>query len=77
MGCTVIPDLMAMVNELFGVCFSGGEYQGGRVVNVLLKDSHPFRLIDITSVDTFLLPLSYLFLIFLMCLVSEMAYLAV
>jgi hypothetical protein len=73
----VIVDLMAMVDDLIDVSCSGGEYQGSRVVNVLLKDSHLFRLIDIASVDTFLLPLPYRFLISLMCLVSEMAYLAV
>jgi hypothetical protein len=49
----------------------------GQVVNVLLKDSHPFLLIDTTNVDTFILPLSYRCLISPMCLVSEMAYLAV
>jgi hypothetical protein len=78
MGWTVIPDLMAMVNVLFGVCCSGGEYQGVEWrMDILLKDSHLFRLIDIVRVDTFLLPLSYRRLIFLMCLVSEVAYLAV
>jgi hypothetical protein len=46
-------------------------------MDILLKDSHLFRLIDIVRVDTFLLPLSYRRLILLMCLVSEMAYLAV
>jgi hypothetical protein len=78
MGWTVIPDLMAMVNELFGVCFSGGEYQGVEWrMDILLKDSRLFHLIDVVSVDTFILPLSYRCLISLMCLVSEMAYLAV
>jgi hypothetical protein len=51
--------------------------RGGQVVNAWLRYSHPFLLIDIASVDTFLLPFSYRRLISLMCLVSEMAYLAV
>ena len=50
---------------------------GSRVVNVLLKDSRRILLIGIANVDTFILPLSYRCLISVMCLVSEMAYLAV
>jgi hypothetical protein len=46
-------------------------------VAILLKGNHFFLIIDIATVDTFLLPLSYRWLILLMCLLSEMAYLAV
>jgi hypothetical protein len=49
----------------------------GQVGDILLQDRHPFLLIDIASVGTFLLPLSYRCLISVMCRVPEMAYLAV
>lgn len=50
----------------------------GRVVGALLKDDHPFpsyRHVGLV-LDTSISPLSYRRLIFLVCLVSEMAYLA-